>query len=200
SQALRGTHLCEFEVDERLLWAKCRQTTRKEDKAYSLLGIFGIYMPFIYGEGEENAFRRLQEETDKPSNDRECIQHLRVTDPRDDKKRIEETKGGLLKGSYRWSLENSDFQRWRDDQQSRLLWIKGDPGKGKTMLLCGIVNELKKSMAKTDLSYFFCQATDSRINNATAVLRGLLYLIVDQQPSLVSHIRKKHDNAGKALF
>ncbi|KAF2268583.1 hypothetical protein CC78DRAFT_609251 [Lojkania enalia] len=69
-------------------------------------------------------------------------------------------------------LETSDFQRWRDDQQSRLLWIKGDPGRSKTMLLCGIVNELKKSMPKTHfLSYFFCQATDSRINNATAVLR-----------------------------
>ncbi|KAF2184954.1 NACHT-domain-containing protein [Zopfia rhizophila CBS 207.26] len=120
---------------------------------------------------------------------------------RDDKKRIEDTKGGLLKDSYHWILGNPDFQRWRDDQQSRLLWIKGDPGKGKTMLLCGIVNELKKSIAKTDLlSYFFCQATDSRINNATAVLRGLLYLLVNQQPSLVSHIRKKHDHAGKTLF
>ena len=81
---------------------------------------------------------------------------------------------------------NSDFQQWRNDQQSRLLWIKGDPGKGKTMLLCGIVNELKKSMAKTDLlSYFFCQATDSRINNATAVLRGLLYLLVDLAPNVM---------------
>jgi hypothetical protein len=69
------------------------------------------------------------------------------------------------------------------------------------MLLCGIVNELKKSIAKTDLlSYFFCQTTDSRINNATAVLRGLMYLLVDQQPSLISHIRKKQDHAGKALF
>jgi len=69
------------------------------------------------------------------------------------------------------------------------------------MLLCGIINELKTSIAKTDpLSYFFCQATDSRINNATAVLRGLLYLLVDQQPSLISHIRKKHDHAGKDLF
>jgi hypothetical protein len=69
------------------------------------------------------------------------------------------------------------------------------------MLLCGIVNELKKSMAKIELlSYFFCQATDSRINNATAVLRGLMYLLVDQQPSLVSYIRKKHDHAGKTLF
>jgi hypothetical protein len=133
--------------------------------------------------------------------DRECIQHLHVTDPRDDKKRIEETKGGLLKDSYHWILKNSDFQEWRTDGQSRLLWIKGDPGKGKTMLLCGIVDELEKSMARADLlSYFFCQATDSRINNATAVLRGLMYLLIDQQPSLISHIRKKYDHVGKALF
>jgi hypothetical protein len=41
---------------------------------------------------------------------------------------------------------------------------------------------------------------DSRINNATAVLRGLLYLLINQQPLLVSHIRKKHDFLGKALF
>jgi len=82
--------------------------------------------------------------------DKECIQHLRLTDPRDDKKRIEETRGGLLENSYHWILEHSDFQQWRNDQQSRLLWIKGDPGKGKTMLLCGIIDELKKSIAKTD--------------------------------------------------
>jgi hypothetical protein len=69
------------------------------------------------------------------------------------------------------------------------------------MLLCGIVNELKKSTSKIhNLPYFFCQTTDLRINNATAVLRGLLYLLVDQQPSLISHIRKKYDHAGKALF
>jgi nucleoside phosphorylase/Cdc6-like AAA superfamily ATPase len=133
--------------------------------------------------------------------DQECIQHLRVTDPRDDKERIEDTKGGLLEDSYRWILENPDYQQWRNNEQNRLLWVKGDPGKGKTMLLCGIIDELKKSMTKTDLlSYFFCQATDSRINSATAVLRGLIYLLVDQQPSLISYVRKKHDHGGKGLF
>ncbi len=131
----------------------------------------------------------------------ECLIDLRITDPSKDKERIEATKGGLLKDSYRWILENADFQRWRSDQQSRLLWVKGDPGKGKTMLLCGIIDELEELMAKTNLlSYFFCQATDSRINNATAVLRGLIYMLVSQQPSLISHIRKKYDHAGKALF
>jgi hypothetical protein len=64
--ALQGAPLSQFGVDERLLWAENRQTTRKEDKAYSVLGIFDVYMPLIYGEGRENAFKRLREEIDKP--------------------------------------------------------------------------------------------------------------------------------------
>jgi hypothetical protein len=130
-----------------------------------------------------------------------CIRSLRITDPRDDKKRIEDTKGGLLEDSYQWVLVNPTFKQWHDDPGSPLLWIKGDPGKGKTMLLCGIINELQHSIARTAaISYFFCQATDSRINSAIAVLRGLLYLLVSQQPSLVSHVRKKYDHAGKTMF
>jgi hypothetical protein len=65
--ALQGAPLSQFGVDERLLWAENRQTTRKEDKAYSLLGIFNVYMPLIYGEGRDNALMRLREEIDKPS-------------------------------------------------------------------------------------------------------------------------------------
>jgi hypothetical protein len=152
----------------------------------------------LYGEGAAGAFRRLRDEIHKLER---CVQDIYSTDPRDDKKRIEETKGGLLAASHRWVLDNTTFQHWRQDPHSRLLWVKGDPGKGKTMLLCGIVNELHSSLPNNALlSYFFCQATESRINNATAVLRGLLYMLVVQQPSLVSHIRKRHDQAGKVLF
>jgi len=68
------------------------------------------------------------------------------------------------------------------------------------MLLCGIIDELEKSAQTHHLSYFFCQATHSRINNATAVLRGLLYLLVAQQPSLISHVQKEYNHAGKAIF
>lgn len=196
--ALNGARLSQFSDKERFSWIQCRQTKVEEDKAYSLLGIFDVEMPLRYGEGSASAFKRLDEEIAKLN---KCLGDLRSTDPRHDKKRIEDTNSGLLADSYRWILENSDFQRWRNDEQRRLLWIKGDPGKGKTMLLCGIVDEFKNSMAKTDLlSYFFCQATDSRINSATAVLRGLLFLLIEQQPSLVSHIQKNHDHAGKALF
>lgn len=61
-EALQGTPLHRFRVETRLAWADRRITKRPEDKAYALLGIFEIYLPLIYGEGENNAFRRLREE------------------------------------------------------------------------------------------------------------------------------------------
>ncbi|KAK3946544.1 vegetative incompatibility protein HET-E-1 [Pseudoneurospora amorphoporcata] len=144
------------------------------------------------------------QEREKQEKDQQCLKHLRLTDPRDDKVRIERTKGGLLQDSYRWVLNNADFQQWRDDLQHRLLWIKGDPGKGKTMLLCGIINELDQgdtaNARHCNVAYFFCQATDSRINNGTAVLRGLIYLLIDQQPSILSHVQSEYNRAGEDLF
>lgn len=160
-----------------------------------------------------------------------CLADLRLTDPRDDKLRIEQTKGGLLRDSYKWILEHEVFRRWQDDQDSRLLWIKGDAGKGKTMLLCGILNELSLSRVqipntsqgsslgdakrKTShrchklsptfapsklVSFFFCQSTDSRLNQAAHVLRGLIYILICQQPTLISHIQDRYDHAGRRLF
>ncbi|KAF9062738.1 heterokaryon incompatibility protein-domain-containing protein [Rhodocollybia butyracea] len=55
-------------IAARMSWAAGRETTRIEDRAYSLMGIFGVYMPPIYGEGE-HAFIRLQEEILKASDD-----------------------------------------------------------------------------------------------------------------------------------
>jgi Heterokaryon incompatibility protein (HET) len=66
-KALRGCSLSSFSVAERLSWQDSRETKRKEDKAYSLLGIFDVSMPLIYGEGREKAFKRLREEIDKVS-------------------------------------------------------------------------------------------------------------------------------------
>jgi hypothetical protein len=63
-EALRGIPLSSFSVSERLLWANNRTTTRKEDEAYCLLGIFDVHIPLIYGEGKK-AFQRLKYEIEK---------------------------------------------------------------------------------------------------------------------------------------
>ncbi|KAK0701928.1 hypothetical protein B0T26DRAFT_744882 [Lasiosphaeria miniovina] len=55
-------------IAQRMLWAASRCTTRREDVAYCLLGIFDVNMPLLYGEGKK-AFQRLQEEIIKHTND-----------------------------------------------------------------------------------------------------------------------------------
>ncbi|RYP69892.1 hypothetical protein DL771_005835 [Monosporascus sp. 5C6A] len=65
---LLGDDLETASIAQRMSWAAKRQTTRVEDRAYCLLGIFGVNMPLLYGEGER-AFTRLQEEIMKISDD-----------------------------------------------------------------------------------------------------------------------------------
>ncbi|KAK4207529.1 HET-domain-containing protein, partial [Rhypophila decipiens] len=61
--------LSSISVAQRLSWASSRKTTRPEDTAYSLLGLFSVHMPLLYGEGGTRAFIRLQEEIIKETND-----------------------------------------------------------------------------------------------------------------------------------
>jgi hypothetical protein len=58
-KALQGSPLSNFSINERSSWQKNRDTTREEDKYYSLLGIFDVHIPILYGEGIESAFRRF---------------------------------------------------------------------------------------------------------------------------------------------
>jgi hypothetical protein len=146
----------------------------------------------------------------------QCLRDLRVTDPREDRTRIELGKDKLLKDCYAWILDDPNFQRWRNHVDSRLLWIKGDPGKGKTMMMIGLIAELSqrppstvrfKILAKLGyssnadlLSYFFCQSIRRELNNAVSVLRGLIYLLVVQKKSLLQHVLKRYEAVGRQLF
>ncbi|EPE02699.1 het domain-containing protein [Ophiostoma piceae UAMH 11346] len=67
--AIQGTiDLAVYSTAQRMAWASSRVTTKIEDAAYSLLGLFDVNMPLIYGEGHR-AFQRLQEEILKISTD-----------------------------------------------------------------------------------------------------------------------------------
>jgi hypothetical protein len=63
-----STLLSTIPLARRMSWAAGRNTTRVEDVAYCLLGIFEVNMPMIYGEGSR-AFARLQEEILKKTTD-----------------------------------------------------------------------------------------------------------------------------------
>lgn len=65
---LSGHGLETASIAQKMSWAAKRKTSRSEDRAYCLMGIFGINMPLLYGEGDK-AFIRLQEEIMKVSDD-----------------------------------------------------------------------------------------------------------------------------------
>lgn len=65
---LTGTSFRTASIAKRMSWASGRETTRPEDIAYCLMGLFDINMPMLYGEGEK-AFIRLQEEIIRISDD-----------------------------------------------------------------------------------------------------------------------------------
>ncbi|KAI0439234.1 HET-domain-containing protein [Xylaria telfairii] len=62
-------------VHTKMVWASRRATTRAEDRAYSLMGLFNVNMPLLYGEGGERAFERLQDEIIKCTNDQSILLH-----------------------------------------------------------------------------------------------------------------------------
>ncbi|KAI8721644.1 NACHT domain-containing protein [Fusarium sp. LHS14.1] len=121
------------------------------------------------------------------------------TDPRWDKDRIEELKGGLLERPCDWIYADTYFTQWRNPQSNRLLWIKGDSGKGKTILLCSVINWLRIH-EKAALVYFFCQKSDENLSSSAAVLRGLVYMLAREHDIVRELVQDEYKNAGRSLF
>jgi hypothetical protein len=112
--------------------------------------------------------------------------------------RIEQDKGGLLKNCSAWILNDPQLQSWAESKDARLLWIKGDPGKGKTMLMIGLVDMLTDQLKSSSaLSYFFCQNAVPHLNNGVSVLRGLIWKLLWNRPILREYIPDEYSCKSK---
>ncbi|KAL1595212.1 hypothetical protein SLS60_009900 [Paraconiothyrium brasiliense] len=118
TEALNGgfVSFSRFSEDERLSWAKGRETKREEDAAYSLLGLFDLAMPLIYGEGREKAFRRLHRE-------RELAAAFEQT--RSEKK-IVRGNPSTSPGSDHLSQESDASEELTDEQHAELVQMWWD--------------------------------------------------------------------------
>lgn len=107
---------------KRMSWMARRQTTRPEDSAYCLMGIFDVNMPLLYGEGGRRAFLRLQEEIMKTSDDQSLFAWVnRDADP--------EALHGLLAPSPEAFIHSNGMLPYHD-------W--GDPREPYTMTNRGL--------------------------------------------------------------
>jgi len=150
----------------------------------------------------------LQKQINRDDRTSECLAQLRVIDPQAHMAQMEEVKDKLLYDVYKWILDTPEyvaFTNWIDPNlvQSRLLWIKGEAGTGKTMLLMGIIRELSGQSATLapSLAYFFCQGTgNTALHNAIGVLRSLIWMLLVQQPHLASHLLRRYPGVQSSQF
>lgn len=88
---LMGYPIEHASIAKRMSWAASRETTRDEDIAYCLIGIFDVNMTMLYGEGTQRAFVRLQEEIMRSSEDQSIFAWTKFED--------DSTQHGLLADS-----------------------------------------------------------------------------------------------------
>ncbi|KAF4626337.1 hypothetical protein G7Y89_g11822 [Cudoniella acicularis] len=180
--ALRGTPLSQFTIEDRLSWAKSRQTTREEDEAYSLLGICNVYMPLIYGEGEKNAFRRLRKEL-RIDNDLLDFLPNAIEAPFNSVNRQDEpschpnTRVDLLQ----------EICDWADGEDGRcIFWLKGLAGTGKSTIARTIAQRYYKE-ERLGASFFFSRGGGD-VSHALKFFTSIAVQLANSIPSLRHYI------------
>jgi hypothetical protein len=186
--AIRGASLSQFRVEERLLWAENRQTTREEDKAYSLLGIFDVYMPLIYGEGRGNAFKRLREEINKDSKSEPFpipMAKNAAFDSRDEEHNPRchpDTRIHLL----------HQIQAWANDPQGEcIFWLNGAAGTGKSTISRTVAGRFREQ-GVLGASFFFKRGERDR-GDAALFFTTLAIQLISHEPQMSQFLRETVD-------
>ncbi|PVH67895.1 HET-domain-containing protein, partial [Cadophora sp. DSE1049] len=204
--ALREHRLSQFDVDERFSWAKSRQTTRGEDKAYSLFGIFDVQMPLLYSEGEVKAFQRLRDAIDKPFKgpEKDLLRHLPYAEEapfnaynrQDEPACLPKTPVDLLQEIYDW-VDGKDGQNERC-----IFWLSGLVGMGKSTISRTVARRYSEQK-HLGASFFFSHGGGD-VSHAGKLFTSLAVQLADAVPSLQTYIcdavRERSDNANLSLL
>lgn len=190
--ALLNEPVNDFSIPERLSWASGRRTTRIEDSAYSLLGIFGVYMPTAYGEGDKAFARLLRELQDKSIRDRHLLRdqdQLIHALPKSSSAAFDAAGNG----SHLFCATNTrlellhDISTWAEDSHNRkLYWVSGKAGSGKSTFARTVARTLRKQGILGG-SFFFSSGNDDA-NRADYLFTTLASQLAYNIPQTKRHI------------
>ncbi|KAJ5064695.1 hypothetical protein PSV09DRAFT_2249981 [Bipolaris maydis] len=202
--ALTGAPLNTFSVEERLSWSNQRQTMREEDKAYSLLGIFGVFTFLNYGEGETNAFKRLRKAIAEDSQESPQPQASAGS-----------LGGTVQKPSYYIPFPKNQYfvgrreeleilkQTLLEDTGCQKMSIVGLGGAGKTQLALSFAYTIKKTMPAVSIFWMPALSMESYEQACVAVAAALHISQAETNKDNIKELVKEHlstDQAGPWLL
>ncbi|KAL2842123.1 hypothetical protein BJX68DRAFT_278469 [Aspergillus pseudodeflectus] len=160
---------------------------------------------------------RAEKKKDLSAEEKACLRALVLTDPADDMNALKRRRGERVPGTCNWIIDTDDVRRWlglipetantNRKSPADILWLFGNPGTGKSTIATAMVEELPKhpcfQRSKANnrtLAYFFCDSTIEERRTATAILRGLLYQLIQQRWELIRFVYSKYEERGDKLF
>lgn len=154
--------------------------------------------------GYSSAEAALQEREMKLRLRSRWSQELRLSNVTNHRQHIKEMKGEAVTGSCVWILSDESYQAWSEGSDSKLLWLSGGPGKGKTVISIFLTEELDK-LAEGDENkafiYFFCDNRNENQKSASAILRSLIWqLLIQRSDQLFQYILPKFQVAHEKLL
>ncbi|CAN9326707.1 unnamed protein product, partial [Alternaria alternata] len=174
-RALRNCPLDEFSTSERERWAENRRTKEEEDIVYCLLGILGISMPTVYGEGKESARRRLQAELDGPSDALSIIPFSR--NPRFVGREMQ--------------LAELEAKLFSNDQTTTTLAIVGPGGTGKSQLALEVAHRARQDNKNCSVFWMDASDKDSLYQSYASVAQKLSVLGWDDDQADMKQLVKR---------
>ncbi|KAK6435961.1 hypothetical protein LTR95_007848 [Oleoguttula sp. CCFEE 5521] len=195
----------DLSVEEKLKWMEGRTTTRPEDMSYALFGILDVTLAAIYGEKGKGARQRLMAAihqrnimaAQQAKEYRNIAAWLSPSDPwtnHDSARRKHEPQTGG------WLLRHSRYLAWKSGP-SRLLWVYGKAGCGKTVLCSTAIEDMKMHCRSDTLigqAIFYFPFSDTQKQTYKELLISLVVQLGRREPGL-SMLRQAYRRAERRL-
>ena len=105
-------------------------------------------------------------------------------------------------GTCGWILRHPVFISWLGRADSALLWLRGHPGCGKTVLslfLAGYFEARQSSLAPKSVLVYFCDDKITKQKDANGILLGLIFQVISRHRSLIRHVKRAFETRGPTM-